>query len=410
MKTLSTAALELAFATEYDLAWGDWGSKADQNFTSWRAKLPAGFSRLGDYAKEGYGAPETAMFVVKAKQTGALAKPVDYRLIWNDRGSGAKGDGSFWEPVPPTGYKALGLVVGNGHSKPSLDYVVCVRHDLVAMATVGNLIWGDWGSGAKGNVTFYRIKPTTVPDESKLTYITPGSFCGHNSYDKLASSTVAYALAVELPSDTKISTVDQFISKLPFPVLKSAIRPMDDDTMVLQSVTYLPCTMVEDPAYSTDVKRQVAETPFYSLEKYAFYNLQDFNTNAGAEKGLMGFEYTRGMSQAHTKEITDTIGVALTVGYGGGNEPGPSVSMTVSYSFSLTQSTTSTVSEEKKSTVQYPVPAKGAAALYTVSYLYKLVRADGTPVKSWPANRPGTHFASYPSQPEDGLKLKDKDA
>jgi hypothetical protein len=403
MNTLSTVALELAFASEYDLAWGDWGSKANSNFSSWRPRVPNGFSKLGDYAKKEYGAPETAMIVVKANQANALAHPVDYKLIWGDWGSGAKGDGSFWEPVPPNGYKALGLVVGNGHSKPPLNSVVCVRNDLVVRATVGDLIWGDWGSGAKGNVTLYQTSALTAPADSKLAYITPGSFCGHNSYNSLASSTVAYALAVELPTEVKIHSSDDLDKKLPFPVL-TGVREPADTAMVLESVTYLPCTMVKDPAYKTDVKRQVAETPFYRLEKHTFYKRHTFHTNSEGVQGEMSFAYTHGMSKADTEEITNTIGVALTAGYGGGNAPGPSVSMTVSYSFSLTQSTTTTVSVETTDTVKYHVPKNGAVAVYTRSYRYRLMRADGSEVRSWVASSKGSHFASYPPQKGDGIK------
>ncbi|MFS9669579.1 Vps62-related protein, partial [Klebsiella pneumoniae] len=34
----------------------------------------------------------------------ALRAPLDYQLVWHDKGSGARNDASIWRPVPPEGY------------------------------------------------------------------------------------------------------------------------------------------------------------------------------------------------------------------------------------------------------------------------------------------------------------------
>lgn len=391
-------ALEIRFVVDYDLAWNDAKSGANQNFSCWRPKPPSGFYALGHYAKREHGQPETPMFVAKPIQSDALKKPVDYDLVWGDWGSGAKMDGSFWKPKAPTGYKALGLVAGNGYGKPALEAVMCVRNDLVFQAQVGDQIWGDWGSGAKGNVTFWQIKPLSAPPDSKLTYITPGSFCGHNSYNALTSSDVAQALAVQLPAD-------ESGKKPQLPKLTSSIAPAEDIVWVRDShnnpipfsVAYLPCTMVQDEAFRGNIRGQVNETPFYRLEKYAVYRKAQFNNNTGGKNGRMGFEYSVGMSKTETETMTHTVGVSMTVGYDGAVvKAGPSVSMTVSYSFGLEKSTARTMSQEIKKSVQYDVPANGAGCLYTVSYVYKLKRANGEEVNSWTANSDDTYYAAFP--------------
>lgn len=43
---------------------------------------------------------------------------------------------SFWRAVPPQGFVALGDVVWQGHDKPPLDLILCVRSDLVEAAKV----------------------------------------------------------------------------------------------------------------------------------------------------------------------------------------------------------------------------------------------------------------------------------
>ena len=42
-----------------------------------------------------------------------------YEMIWNDKRSDGKKDGSFWRPYPPYGYKALRDVACNCYDPPS---------------------------------------------------------------------------------------------------------------------------------------------------------------------------------------------------------------------------------------------------------------------------------------------------
>lgn len=383
-------ALEIAFASKYQLAWGDWGSGANTNFSSWKPVCPPGFHSLGDYAKTEYGEPTKPMIVVKAIQNDAIAYPQDYNLVWGDWKSGADMDGSFWEPVPPAGYEALGFVAMGNHNKPNRDAIVCIRKDLVTLANVGSQIWGDWGSGAKSNITLWNIVPTSPPVDSKITYITSGSFCGHSSYDTLNSSSVAYALAVELPTDMKL--VDP-----PLPVLTGTNQPSSEPPKQLESVSYLPCTMVNDEAYKNSLEKQIVETPFYRLEKYVFYKLQSFDTNSG-EGGEVSFSSTIGISETEQKTITNTIGISMTAGYSSASvSGGPSFSMTLSYSFALSQSYSTTVTRSETRSRKYNIPRNGAGALYSRAYEFHLKRADGRVIKTWQLPLDSYHFAVYPT-------------
>ncbi|MEZ4644142.1 MAG: Vps62-related protein [Chloroflexota bacterium] len=382
-------ALEIAFASQYQLAWGDWGSGADTDFSGWKATPPAGFLRLGDYAKTGYDSPQTPMLVVRAIQPNALAYPTGYNQIWNDRKSGADSDGSFWEPIPPAGYKALGCVIVNNHSQPALDQIVCVREDLVTLGVVGSRIWGDWGSGAASDVTLWQIVPTSPPVDSKLSYITSGSFCGHNSYADMLSSNVAYALAVQLPIDSNNPPTTS-------PVLTGTREPDPKTPPQLDAVSYLPCIMVQDDAYRNRLQAQVTDTPFYKLEKYVFYKLQSFDTNSG-EGGEVSFSATVGMSTTEQTTVTNTIGISMTAGYSSPNTTGgPSFSVTVSYSFALSESFSTTLMQSQTRTRTYPIPKDGAGALYSRTYEYQLKRADGTIIKTWQLATDSMHFAVYP--------------
>ncbi|XVE90031.1 hypothetical protein DITRI_Ditri20bG0043800 [Diplodiscus trichospermus] len=58
----------------------------------------------------------------------ALRKPVNYSLVWStDYGNGC---GFFWQPNPPVGYKAMGILVTDTADEPDVEEVRCVREDL----------------------------------------------------------------------------------------------------------------------------------------------------------------------------------------------------------------------------------------------------------------------------------------
>ena len=59
----------------------------------------------------------------------ALAKPVNYTLVWNSLPQNNKA-GFIWLPNPPIGYRAMGFIVTGTPVEPCLDNIRCVRIDL----------------------------------------------------------------------------------------------------------------------------------------------------------------------------------------------------------------------------------------------------------------------------------------
>jgi hypothetical protein len=140
------------------LQWNDVGSGASRNGSFWAPSIPAeqGVYPFSHSAVVGYGQPPI-ITVGKAITQSALAFPVDFAFIWNDSGSGADMDGAFWTPIPPLGYVTLGTVVTSG-AKPALSSVVCVRSDLAVQASVLPT-WDDSGSGADHDFSAWAIVP-----------------------------------------------------------------------------------------------------------------------------------------------------------------------------------------------------------------------------------------------------------
>lgn len=88
------------------------------------------------------------------------------KLIWNDRGSGADKDGSFWEASIPkfNRYRLLGDAAcgqSNEITSPCESILMILdNNDGVVKAPVkSERIWTDAGSGADQDVSIWRLVP-----------------------------------------------------------------------------------------------------------------------------------------------------------------------------------------------------------------------------------------------------------
>ncbi len=161
--------LEFTTATTFDLVWNDKGSGADRDGAFYQPQAPEGWYILGDYGQGNYNSPAGTVLLIRVVDNDdpehpALKAPLSWAKVWDDKGSGAKEDGSFWAPVPPFGYVACGHVVAKGHaSPPTIPQFRCLRYDLSTSVELGNaaqgsgLIWNDQGSGADADVAIYRV-------------------------------------------------------------------------------------------------------------------------------------------------------------------------------------------------------------------------------------------------------------
>lgn len=152
--------LVLGEASAFKRLYDDRGTGSRIPVSVWRPQLPSdAYALIGDYAKGDYEWPGSSFLVVRALNENPanplLKPPVDYRLIWTSKGTGGRSDGSFWEPVAPSGYVAIGMVGNSSFEKPLLDSYRCVRQDLCEQRPYGHLIWNDRGTGARTDVALY---------------------------------------------------------------------------------------------------------------------------------------------------------------------------------------------------------------------------------------------------------------
>ncbi|MCW8961620.1 MAG: Vps62-related protein, partial [Ignavibacteriaceae bacterium] len=380
---LETDELLITFSQAFQYRWNDIGSGGDYNGSFYHPITTDGFFPLGSLGFREYYNPNGiwGVMVVKAKPgSNALAHPTDYILVYNDIGSGANDDGSFWTPVPPDGYVAMGTVAQSGYNKPSLTDVVCVREDLTVPGEAGAFIWIDQGTGANMWLGTWQIEPPVAgPHEN--AYLQTGTFVGWKHWNQPDVHPVMNVLNVKLP----------MLAETPYqqyaPRLTGFDPPPDETVPILAREMLVPCTIVSDPLYGNNQMWRVTNSPFYRLERQVFYKLLYHNHNQTSITQHNSYTRRYGVTSTESEEFWNETSISVTV------EAGISIKMfeakvstTISKSFGY--STMTSVSELEESEYQSGVdvlPGK-AVAIWQRWNRYVLKRHNGTslePVKAW---------------------------
>jgi hypothetical protein len=379
--TLDIGGAELTFSTQFTYAWGDGGSGADDDGSYWNPVPPAGFYALGSYGTAGYADPSgvTAVPVLRAiGNSDALAAPTDYELIWGDWGSGADDDGSAWRPLAPTGYVCLGVVFASGYDKPSTDAIRCVREDLTAVGRIADYIWDDAGSGADSDFGSWRIAPPATA-VSSLQYLPAGTFVGVASHDMPTGDALAHVLAYK---PIIITAADDATVA---PSLDSHDEPDAETSPLLSRVMALPFQLINDDQH--DLAWKVANSPIYRLSRDVYYRVLLFqdNRNAATEASTSKSD-TIGINETTSETYSHTWGISITATAGieiDGLSAGISTTVSEEFGFSRTDSTTQLESHQVTKTLATPAGASGA--MWQKVNRFQLLRRepDGDGGETW---------------------------
>lgn len=144
---------------EFNLIWNDKGSGGRYDGAFYRQVPDAGTYILGDYGQNNYNqpAPNRSVLSFKPIKDDALKHPVRFELVWKDSGSGANRDGSFWLPIPPPGYKALGLVCQSGYNSPAINTFMCVKDAYIVRGELLSRVWDDTKTGSDADFGCWDI-------------------------------------------------------------------------------------------------------------------------------------------------------------------------------------------------------------------------------------------------------------
>jgi hypothetical protein len=264
---------------------------------------------------------------------------------------------------------ALGLVCSNGHAKPSLNAVRCVRSDLVVASSVGDTIWSDRGSGAKQNFSAWSLEPPAAA-AGEINFA-PGTFVGVNSYTQPATHVAAYSLRMQIPL--------QIISTPEVPVLTGFGFPPTLDTSRATQIARIPWFAVKDDTLSPVEK--LNKSPFYRLERTDEYQLIGYAHNEGAKGRFFKWAVPRGLVRSILQIFTNTTSIKFETEWP--IEASDAVrpinfSARLDRNFARTEASAAGWSSPKTAEVVAIAPKSKLLAVYQLQSHYDLLREDGT--------------------------------
>lgn len=359
--------LLITLTSGYDMRYPDSGSGARMDGTFWHPRPEGAFRPVGSVCVGGYGDinGNRASMLVADGGNGAVAAPVDYTWIWDDSGSGADWDGSVWRPVAPEGYIALGDVAMVGHGKPSLDDVWCVRADLVTTgAFIGERAWQDRGSGGNHDIAAWPVvlgEPSTDPT---LAVFEPDTFFGVASYDGPPNAGLARVLLVPLTAE--VATAPSR------PTLTSRNAPEPTTAAVKDRTVTLPFTSMFDRTDRPSLDR--IATPFCRLERLTCWSLTLFDDNRTSSSQTQSKTTTVGVTEASSESFAHSAGVKISAEGGVVTK----FKVELNYQFTYTSSSSTSVLRSDAVLRTLLTPPGCAAALWSATYTFRAVRADGS--------------------------------
>ncbi|GAA2224095.1 Vps62-related protein [Micromonospora olivasterospora] len=388
VESIRYGALDIAVIDRFLQRWDDDGSGAHMDGSFYNPDFGGGtlyaqgwryLGSVGNTSAAGITGKKATILVRGANAADEMIKPpVRFDLIWNDRGSGAKRDGSVWRPIPPAGYVALGDVFADfSWNAPNPAYYACIRRELagrryVREGVIGSLIWNDRGSGSKSDVSIWEIRSPGYPsDNAERLLLGADLLRAHGSYDRPTDAVYVLDLPAVIAKQNPPAA----------PVLTShaAPNPLETDKVTDRAVV-VPCTLIKHPG--KDVAWQVARSPFYTLERrVSFYCHKHYDNSQGSVEESAPQVVTTGVSKTKSDEFSQRTSVSVTASAG---IAAKGFSASVETSFSIELGYTSRVDVTQFSEVQetWPmtVPPKKSAAMWSPRHEIIAIDKDGNTV------------------------------
>ena len=192
-----------------------------------------------------------------------LVAPKDWELIWKDKGSGAKKDGSMWRAVPPDNdHVCIGTIPQKGYEKPVLSNYRCVNAKFTEKVITNSLIWSDKGSGAKKKVTMFKLpnSGSFVAVEARLAQLETYDLKVDSSLLGVIDETKS-VVETNIQDNTRISDnekINNNTGKKLLSVIEQATKEM-----VQKQMRHGPQSPDEDGCYYDRGKKQCYEENHY---------------------------------------------------------------------------------------------------------------------------------------------------
>lgn len=370
MITQRYGVLELAYTTSFRLLWNDKGSGADEDGAFWLPNAQGDFRPIGPIVVNTYDDINGLYGGLLVKgDPGVVAEPVDYKPIWNDKGSGADRDGAVWRPIPPPGYVALGDLFWAGYDKPATNAIWCVRAEQTIGGDVGARQWWDKGSGAKADVSIWAVDTPRYPDnQEQVLYVPAFTFTAVPNYSEPSTTPVVNVL--NLPSQVTVNPGP------PIPVMTSYDRP-PEEVHVIDRQDIVPFVLVKDDEKT--VQWRVNNSPFYTLQRERWYNQIMYRDNRnGSEPARMSDSVETGVSQEESQAFSMKTGISVSATSGIDLFVKAEYTVSVSLELGYEHRYTNTVFVNETKTQEMTVPAHASGTLWAMDDQLFPIRRDGS--------------------------------
>jgi hypothetical protein len=384
-KTRDYGDLRVTLTSAYDWRWDDKGSGANRDGAFWHPQSQAGgaLRPLGSLAV-GHHTDRNNQWAAllvgdnpaqrkPGQSAPAVAAPVDYTGLWNDKGSGARADGSFWRPVPPPGYIALGDVAWAGYGKPGVEQVWCVRADLVSDGAYGGTaVWDDKGSGADADASFWAVLPRATNAASEYVPVPAGTFRFSGGHGSKPDGSLAKVPALYVPRVQKVAALR------PPEIKEGDGIPEVGETFgqAAQSAVTLPFTSFFDASDRGGLDN--IKDPFCTVTKHVGWVVLEKFPNYQATSYTQTQTVTTGIKKTKSEETTNSTSVEISseVGYGLSKW-----SVSLNYQFSFSQTSSIEEVQERTMSKTITVAPHTVAIAWGKRVVIQGVRADGSRIE-----------------------------
>ncbi|KAB8267796.1 hypothetical protein BDV30DRAFT_231262 [Aspergillus minisclerotigenes] len=278
----------------FNAIWNDAGSGATRDGGFWHPITQGTLRPPGSMAVENFKElnGQRAALLIGAKSTSSSNPPVkaptSYTQLWADKGSGAKLNGSFWQPIAPSSYIAMGDVVQSGYTTPSTSKYA------------DESVWDDKMSGVGGNVSIWEVYPF------------PNNISGTEFLIDFAEFTQ------------------------PVPTFTASTIPSTGTTYtwVGQCEVTLPFTSYYDDTHQRSL--QLIRNPFRQVSRSITWYVEGSYINNRAGSITRSKQVTTGVSSGESTELAHSTGVSISA------STGLSVKLRINLNYQFTHSSSST--------------------------------------------------------------------
>ncbi|TGO20036.1 hypothetical protein BTUL_0001g00430 [Botrytis tulipae] len=373
--------LRVTMTADYHWAWDNNKYGTHRGCTFWNPAPQGDMRTLGTVCvgKQNYWARNwraTILFGPKPNSTNpnpAVKRPTDYTRLWWESNDHSWHMGSVWRPIAPAGYVALGDLMVNSIDKPSLDYLWCLRADLVKPANYWPAdIWNDRGSGRSTDISIWAVVPEAmgINGNAKIPLFAD-TFIHSNTYNPPHTG-LAFVPVLDLGNEFQ-----EFDQSVPTFTKTSIPNTGKTYAVVEQAAVTLPMRCFfysEDPRTIAQI-----EKPFISISKAIAWYVEGVYENGGSGSFTREQRIKSGISTTQSETMEHQVGISITASHG---FKLAEMSVTLNYQFTHTQSTSFTEFTETEIMQRFEVLPHTCTVLFSKHVYMKGTMNNGGTILS----------------------------